>query len=122
METIITIDKAGLAKLVADTVANSQGSIEVAFNAIDSETNGYDVTTSLLNAAGGVLSLLGLSGAAFAPGTGIAASANVSVSFLVKFVPGTLTPSDILSLTGTVAGAIAAFPVVMTCPLNPYQS
>jgi trimeric autotransporter adhesin len=106
------LDRASLAKLVYDTVSNNQAAIELAFNSIDTSTNGYDVFTSTLNAVSGVLSLAGPSGAALGAALGTAAIGNGTVSLINKFETGSLARSDILSLTSTVVGGLAAFATV----------
>jgi hypothetical protein len=93
----------GIANSGFDAFGNFQGGWEVG----SSSGTGYETFTNILNLAGQVAPTLGPAGAAFGIGLNQAAAVNNTVSTIDKYNNGTIQPSDVLQITGSVLGGLA---------------
>jgi Ca2+-binding RTX toxin-like protein len=92
---------------IANNGFNAAGNASAGF-AAGSPGNGYDNFTGILNLAGQVLPTLGPAGAAFGVGINGAAATNNTVGVISKYNSGTLQPTDVLAVTASVLGGLAA--------------
>lgn len=92
-----------------DAFGNFQGGWELA----SPTGSGYETFTNALDFAGQILPTLGPAGAAFGLGVNQAAAANNTFSAIDKFNKGTIQPSDILQITGSILGGLSAAAVAM---------
>ena len=99
----------GIANSGFDAFGNFQGGWEVG----SSSGTGYETFTNILNLAGQVAPTLGPAGAAFGIGLNQAAAVNNTVSAIDKYNNGTIQPSDVLQITGSVLGGLAAAAVIL---------
>lgn len=98
------INWSGLANTGFDAFGNFQGGWDVG----SPTGNAYESFTNILNLAGQLAPTLGPAGAAFGIGLNQAAATNNTVSAIDKYNNGTIQPSDILQITGSVLGGLTA--------------